>query len=549
MKLCAPIAAVGLCLFGSVFAAADEYRGFWADGFNDGIRTPQQTDTLIQRLQESNCNALWAQVRKRGDAQYRSHYEPWARENPDHWDALAYLLQKAHASNPCIEVHAWINTCAVGGDSSPKHILKKHPEFISLSDKGEDYDNEATKIDPGNPGAADWTFRVYLDVLRNYDVDGIHFDFVRFGGGHWGYNPVSVAWFNALHNRIGKPAFDDPEFQQWRRENLTNLVRKVYVHSKTLKPKVAVSAATITWGNGPKDLAGWIQSSAYRNVYQDWRGWMEEGILDINCPMMYFSNSKRREYWLNWNEFAKNNKFSGRVVIGSGIWLNSIPDTMMQIEDLRKPSSTGATHDGVLLYSYAGTNVDENGKEANYNPAFYSALAKPSEFSPHPPFADIANPPISRAPSGIVKGFTLTDPWLAPVVGATVRLSGPVTRQMRSDVTGFFAFANLPSGHYTVAFDDPHFQPHRKVISVDGSTASILNYWSNDGRPSGRTRGLWTVTEADEATVTVEERTGTMRRLLKQSSLFLPLQKGDIVVISDLLKGLQPAIRLVDFAK
>jgi len=120
---------------------------------------------------------------------------------------------------------------------------------------------------------------------------------------------------------------------------------------------------------------------------------------------------------------------------------------------------------------------------------------------------------------------------------------------MRSDVTGFFAFANLPSGHYTVAFDDPHFQQHRKVISVDGSTASILNYWSNDGRPSGRTRGLWTVTEADEATVTVKERTGTMRRLLKQSSLFLPLQKGDIVVISDLLKGLQPAIRLVDFAK
>ena len=76
--------------------------------------------------------------------------------------------------------------------------MKNHPEWLSLSDTGEDYDGESTKIDPGNPAAADWTYRVYLDIVRHYDVDGIHMDFIRYGGsgktiGHWGYNAVSVA--------------------------------------------------------------------------------------------------------------------------------------------------------------------------------------------------------------------------------------------------------------------------------------------------------------------------------------------------------------------
>ena len=160
-----------------------------------------------------HCNAVFVQMRKRADAYYESHYEEWAKDDTEQFDALQYLCDHAHApGQPRIQVHAWINACAIGGNPSAGSLAKVHPEWLSLSDTGADFDTEATKIDPGNPDAAEWTFRVYMDVVRHYDVDGIHLDFIRYGGdsktvGHWGYNPVSVARFNA---RYGTPTGESP---------------------------------------------------------------------------------------------------------------------------------------------------------------------------------------------------------------------------------------------------------------------------------------------------------------------------------------------------
>ena len=186
-------------------SARPELRAFWVDGFNDGFKTPAQCDLLLHRLRADHCNAVFVQMRKRADSYYASHYEQWAQDDPTHFDALQYLCDHAHAAGkPRIQVHAWINACAVGGNASAGALTKLHPEWLSLSDTGADYDNEATKIDPGNPQAAEWTFRVYMDVVRHYDVDGIHLDFIRYGGdgdtvGHWGYNAVSIARYNARY--------------------------------------------------------------------------------------------------------------------------------------------------------------------------------------------------------------------------------------------------------------------------------------------------------------------------------------------------------------
>lgn len=536
-----------LILSSIVPARANEYRAFWADGFSAGFRSPEETQTLLRRLRLSNCNAVWAQVRKRGDAQYRSAYEPWARENPEHWDALQYLLDQAHTGSQPVEVHAWINTCAVGGDKDPGHILNRYPGYISLSDKGETYDHEARKIDPGNPGANDWTFRVYLDVMRHYDVDGIHFDFVRYGGSHWGYNPVSLAWFNALNNRIGRPAFDDFAYQQWRRDNVTNLVRKVYAHAKAVRPSVQVSAATITWGDGPSDMAKWRQSSAFRTVYQDWRGWMQEGILDINCPMMYFSNKAHRDYWLHWNEFAKDQKYNRQLVIGAGIWLNTIPATFEQISDVRKPSASGKTANGVLLYSYGGTNVSPAGRAQEYNEAFYSDLAHPSEAG-SPPFAEPAEPPAPAAPQAILKGFVLSAPWLGPVVGARVSVSGPVKRSQTTDVTGFYAFVGLPSGEYQVTVSRPGFpSAHRAVTVGQGWSVKTFNaIVAYGGRSAGRVSDGWEVLRQESGPVLVVRSpvNGATRRISLRPDLPLKFQAGDIVAIGELPGKLPVAVRL-----
>src|SRR5438045_2147279 len=73
---------------------AQEIRGFWVDGFNEGFKSPEQIDTLLKRLRAANCNAVFAQMRKSGDAYYLSRYEPWASDDQQHFDALAALIDK-----------------------------------------------------------------------------------------------------------------------------------------------------------------------------------------------------------------------------------------------------------------------------------------------------------------------------------------------------------------------------------------------------------------------------------------------------------------------
>ena len=466
-----------------------ELRAFWADGFNEGYKTPQQIDTLLQRLHDAHCNAVFAQMRKGGDAYYASHYEPWASDDTGHFDALACLIERAHRMTPRIAVHAWINTCAVGtGTKHPGyHVALLHPEWMSTNWRGNADDGEVRKIDLGNPDAADWTFRLYLDVARHYDVDGIHFDFVRYGSRRFGYNPVSVARFlrglppgykmkpymrNGVAQRFPPeqgliagqvvPAPDDPAWKQWRRDQVTNFVRKVYAFAAQIKPHLVVSAATIAWGNGPHNETEWMtKSAALNSVFQDWRGMQREGILDLACPMTYFGGRHGLEYERTWSAWIKAHQYGRASAIAVGNWQLTPPQTLAQMQIARSRDANGTEPYGVMLYSYAGTNLgvrpDKPGlRELELQPGFYALLSHPSPFANAPPFA--ADVPLPRMPwkehptRGILKGF-VRGVDLRPVDGALVTLEAreggtPRRYARRTDGTGFYAFVDLPPGAY-----------------------------------------------------------------------------------------------------
>lgn len=460
---CRFLAVIGLAAVGGR-AACQEIRAFWADAFSPAIKSRQEVDDLLRRLRLANCNAVFVQVRKGGDAYYVSRYEPWAADNPERFDGLQYLIQQAHAGQPRIAVHAWINTCAVGrSHGNPHHVAIAHPDWLSLSDAGADYDGEATKIDPGHPAAADHTFRIYLDVARRYDVDGIHFDFVRYGGAQWGYSPLSVARFNARHGRSGIPRADDPLWMQWRRDQGTQLVRKVYAMAVSVKPKIVVSAATITWGQGPSTMQEWnTKSAAMTRVFQDWRSWMEEGILDLNCLMSYYREARHAEWFRLWIDWAKDHQYGRWAVPSSGIWLNPIKDSLTQIEAIRAPSKKGSTARGVLLYCYGSTNVGSDGTEQRYNEEFYRALSQQSPYG-RPPFATPASEPEmpwkTHPKTGHIKGFVLDVNSLEPVDGAVVLLRRPVRRRIETDGTGFYAFVDLPPGRAELTVSAKGYAP------------------------------------------------------------------------------------------
>lgn len=445
-----------------------ELRAFWADGFNEGYKTAGQIDTLLQRLHDAHCNAVFAQIRKGGDAYYASHYEPWASDDAEHFDALACLIDKAHKMQPRIAVHAWINTCAVGtGTKHPGfHIAQLHPEWMSANARGRADDGEVRKIDPGNPDAADWTFRLYLDVVRHYDVDGIHFDFVRYGSPRFGYNPSSVQRFRARsatgYVNAPLPAWNDPAWKQWRRDQVTALVRKVYAHAVAIKPQIVVSAATVAWANGPHNDDEWRQKSAAMNqVFQDWRSWLQEGDIDLACPMTYFGGKRGLEYQRTWSAWVKAHQYERAAAIAVGNW-QLLPDqTLAQMRIARAPDAQGRTPYGVMLYSYAGTNLGAKpGKpglhELQLQPDFYALLSHPSAYAPVPPFtSDVVLPPMpwkAQPTTGILKGF-VRDTNLQPSDGARVVITAARTgkRQIRqTDGTGFYAFLILPPDTYTV---------------------------------------------------------------------------------------------------
>src|SRR5690625_1330490 len=256
-------------------AQESELRGIGVDAWGAVIKTEAQIDQLINDAQNANFNAIFPQVRKRGDAYYESLHEPKATDINANFDPLAYLIQKAHAANPPIEVHAWIVAYPIWSNQAasptqPNHVFNQHPEWLSENRSGAIWDGEIYQLDPGHPEVQQHLYDISMDILSNYDVDGLQLDYIRYSGNSWGYNPTTIDRFNQRFNRSGKPVETDGDWLQFRRDQVTDLVRKIYLSAMEVNPAAAVSAATITWGNGITKSSQWTSSSAYSSVLQDW---------------------------------------------------------------------------------------------------------------------------------------------------------------------------------------------------------------------------------------------------------------------------------------
>lgn len=440
-------------LVSSGISAAQELRGFWVDTWHAALRTPAEVDALITAARTAKANALFVEVRKRGDAYYLSHYEPAASDMAPGFDPLAYLIARARNETPPLEVHAWLVMIPVWSSSTPpsnpSHPLNRFPQWVTLNDSGATFDGSNVSFDPGHPEAADYTYRVALDVLRHYDVDGIHFDYIRFAGNRWGYNPVSVSRFNNAFGRTGQPAYNDSSWSQWRRDQVTQLVRRIYASAVALKPWCKVTAATITWGNGPTTESAWTSTSAYSAVFQDWRAWTEEGILDIAIPMCYYNhaNSTHRTHFNNWITWTKNHRYNRAVAIGLGAYLNTLTNTLTQLGLARTTTSQGGYSDGVVFYSYAAPNVDSSGNIQWYNATAYTTFGNYFGQWVAPP----ALPWKTNPTTGIVMGVAVRGSDLQPLDRATVTLfRSSFSRSIFTDGNGAFAFVDVPPGTYTL---------------------------------------------------------------------------------------------------
>ena len=469
--------------------AEGQVRAFWVDAFHAGFKSPEQVVQLVSAVQAANANTIIAQVRRRGDALYNRTIEPRAaelRSQPD-FDPLACLIEAAHAATPPLEVHAWLAVMPVATASAPPtdpgHIYHSHgPEaigdacWLSRTLDGILVAEDTYSLDPGHPAASQHFVDVALNVVRNYEIDGLHLDRMRYAGPQFGYNPVSVARFYATADAVagamtgavtgaatgtstntlvvspsGFPAPTDPLWQQWRRDQVTHLMRQIYLETIALKPWIKISVATIPWGVGPASDDQWLRGSAMTGVFQDWFSWLREGIIDLALPMNYNreADARQRQWFDRWIEWEKNHRAGRHLVVGLGAFLNQIGDTVAQAQRALAPSATGECCQGVCFYSFAASS-NQGQPLAN----FAAALAVGDPAGAPPLFGSPALPPAlpwkTQPTDGSLKGF-VRNPDGTPADGLTVTLDGPIQRTATVSGTGFYCATGLPAGVYNVS--------------------------------------------------------------------------------------------------
>lgn len=453
-------ASCALALFSGVAAAAEPafgppstIRGIWVDAFGAGFRTPKETDQLIQDAKALGVNAIFAQIGRRADCYCSIPEVPRTEDRfvAANFDPLGYLIRQAHAEG--IQVHAWmtstgIHASGLGTPKNSRHVFNAHGEdqygvdnWLSYRYDGVPEVDGEYFLDPGNPQAADYIAQMYVGVVRAYDVDGVMLDRIRYpdttlqnGYSAWGYNAYSLERYRRETGTSGIPKPSDARWSDWRRQQIDQLVRKIYLEVKAVKPQVWVSAATITYGAAPQTPKDFANSRAYREVLQNWPSWLENRYLDLAVMMNYRTQSVRAQDYHNWNSFGQ--FYSGRVLSGSAMYFNPLADTKAQIADAE--SMLG----GWVGYAYRNPSTavaEGRQKQATAWANLVTMVGRPVE-----PW-NWTLPPLT-ALKGRLRGDVLG------LGGKTVELwrNGLLFGSTLTDGSGYYAFTQLPAGKFEV---------------------------------------------------------------------------------------------------
>lgn len=315
------------CAFGVIGRAADyvpasvsppppsrEFRAAWIATVGN-IDWPSRKDlspaeqkaelvSILDRAAKIGLNAVIFQVRPACDALYASKLEPWSEyltgamgKPPEpFYDPLAFAIEAAHQRG--LELHAWFNPYRARHPNarSPiaaNHISKTKPHLVRQY-------GGYLWLDPGEREVQEHSLNVVLDVLKRYDVDGIHFDdyfypYKESANGRELDFPDDASW-----KKYG--AGEKPERNDWRRDNVNRFIERVHRSVKATKPwvKFGVSPFGIWRPGHPPQIKGF---DAYDQLYADARHWLGRGWVDYLAPQLYWAIEPKEQSFpvlLNW---------------------------------------------------------------------------------------------------------------------------------------------------------------------------------------------------------------------------------------------------------
>ena len=273
---------------------------------NDIEQQKNDLNRILNQLQEMHINLVFLQTRIRGDVIYPSRIEPRSEYikstfTTADYDPLLYAIEACHQRG--IECHAWFVVYPLGSETANKTYNRIFPSTnrnqLSKIFKKEVY------LDPGNPNTDDYLISLVKEIVSNYDIDGIHFDYIRYPDSPAGFPDNDT--YRLYGNRKNK--------EDWRRENINRFVYAAYDTVKSLKPWVQVSSSVIGMY---KEIQGTGRRywTAYSAVFQDPVDWMNKGKHDFIVPMNYYSGTLFYPFVQDWVSRIKD-RF---VVFGLGIF-------------------------------------------------------------------------------------------------------------------------------------------------------------------------------------------------------------------------------------
>lgn len=316
-----------------------ELRGSWIATYANidwpatGASSAQEQSTYIQRMGELKAigmNAVFVQIRSQCDAMYASSFEPWSKDltgtqglapNP-YYDPLSFMITETRKKG--MEFHAWMNpyrALATATTSSlaalhSSHIINTQPSWIL--DCTTISNGSVQKIlNPGLPQVWDYVVGVVMDVVRRYDVDGIHFD-------DYFYPSPSLTTYNddATYATYGRGISTKSE---WRRSNVDTLIRRLNDSIHAVKPWVkfgiSPSGIWLSYASSPSiNTVGSNTSSGatqhYKDLFCNSRLWQQQGWVDYLMPQVYWYMGQTGSDYSNLIPWWHNNAFTRHMYIG-----------------------------------------------------------------------------------------------------------------------------------------------------------------------------------------------------------------------------------------
>lgn len=440
----------------------------WIFGYS--INNPENIDALLERVRSGNFNALSVSVRSIADAYYQSSYEPMNPNIPEGFDPLGYLIEKAHDTSgdkQYIQVHPLVLVYRVLTVDTPPpgHVLDLHPEWISENYAGETYYQNRLFMDPGVLDVQDYLLKVFMEIVTKYDVDGFNLDFIRYPEKVGGYNPIALDYFHQATGRSDRPLPEDPEWSQWRRDQVTNFVKRFYANVMKVKPEIIISADGVCSREVEDRIFYW-------NTFQDWPMWLEKGYIDLLLGMAYAPEIGEEERFEKWLDFAMKNQNEGKGVAIVGAYKNPVQHSLVQMHKVRKEGSDVIS---VFAEGHASSdNID--------SPEFHNAVKK--QFFPTkvpPPEWDWKKNP----GTGVIMGeiFSGTEP------GGRMTIELLSVETALSDLNGFYTFIKVPPGEYTLSLKNSEGDSI-KSVNLDISSGDVIEYDFYINQPAPEVTGI-----------------------------------------------------------